>query len=86
MVEADKQLDRVYKTALGDVQDAIASSPSSNVPLIIEAVLVLKAVERIGDHAKNLAKHVIFQVEGIEVRHLKGQKLAEALGKASGNS
>ena len=85
VVEADKQLDRVYKTALRDVQDAIASNPS-HVPLIIEAVLVLKAVERIGDHAKNLAKHVIFQVEGIEVRHLKGQQLAEALGKFSGDS
>ena len=85
VVEADKQLDRAYKRALRDVQDAVASNPS-HVPLIIEAVLVLKAVERIGDHAKNLAKHVIFQVEGIEVRHLKGQQLAEALGKFSGDS
>jgi len=85
VVEADKQLDRVYKTALRDVQGAIDSNPS-NGALIIEAVLVLKAVERIGDHAKNLARHVIFQVEGIEVRHMKGQRLAEALGRSSGDS
>jgi phosphate transport system protein len=85
VAEADKQLDREYKAALRGVQDAIASSPS-HVPLVIEAVLVLKAVERIGDHTKNLANHVIFQVEGIDVRHMKGQRLAEALGKIPGDS
>lgn len=85
VVEADKQLDRLYKAALRDVQGAIDSNPSNGAP-IIEAVIVLKAVERIGDHAKNLAKHVIFQVEGIEVRHMKGQRLAEALGRSSGGS
>jgi phosphate transport system protein len=85
VAEADKQLDREYKAALRGVQDAVVSSPS-NVQLVIEAVLVLKALERIGDHAKNLAKHVIFQVEGIEVRHLKGQRLAEALGRTSRDS
>lgn len=82
VAEADRQLDREYKKALQDVRDFITSSPSS-VPLVIEAVLVLKAVERIGDHAKNLAKHVIFQVEGIDVRHVKGQRLSEALAKPS---
>jgi phosphate transport system protein len=82
VAEADKQLDLEYKAALRHVREVIASSPSS-VPLVVEAVLVLKAVERIGDHAKNLAKHVIFQIEGIEVRHVKGQRLAEALGKTT---
>lgn len=82
VAEADKQLDLEYKAALGRVREVIASSPS-NAPLVVEAVLVLKAVERIGDHAKNLAKHVIFQIEGIEVRHVKGQRLAEALGKTT---
>jgi phosphate transport system protein len=80
VAEADKQLDLEYKAALRGVREIIASNPA-NVPRVVEAVLVLKAVERIGDHAKNLAKHVIFQIEGIEVRHMKGQRLAEVLGK-----
>lgn len=85
VAEADRQLDREYKAALREVQAGIAASASS-ATLIIEAVLVLKAVERIGDHAKNLAKHVIFQVEGIDVRHVKGQRLAEALRRNVGSS
>jgi phosphate transport system protein len=80
VADADHQLDLEYRTALRAVQEGVASDPAM-VPLITEAVLVLKAVERIGDHAKNLAKHVIFQIEGIDVRHMKGQRLAEALGR-----
>lgn len=81
VADADKQLDLEYKAGLRAVQEAVASDPA-NVPLVVDAVLVLKAVERIGDHAKNLAKHVIFQIEGIDIRHVKGQRLAEALGGA----
>ncbi|HSM28264.1 MAG TPA: phosphate signaling complex protein PhoU [Thioalkalivibrio sp.] len=81
VADADTQLDLEYKAALRAVQEGLASDPA-NVPMVTEAVLILKAVERIGDHAKNLAKHMIFQIEGIDIRHLKGQSLAEALGKA----
>ena len=81
VAEADKQLDREYRAALRAVQEGVAADPAL-IPLVAESVLVLKAVERIGDHAKNLAKHVIFQIEGIDVRHVKGQRLAEALGRA----
>lgn len=83
VAEADKQLDLEYKTGLRAVQEEIASG-SMHIPLVVEAVLALKAVERIGDHAKNLAKHVIFQIEGIEVRHMKGHRLAQALGRNAG--
>ena len=35
----------------------------------IDLVFVAKAIERVGDHAKNLAEQVIYCVEGIDVRH-----------------
>jgi phosphate transport system protein len=81
VADADRQLDLEYKAALRAVQEGLVSDPA-NIPMVTEAVLVLKAVERIGDHAKNLAKNVIFQIEGIDLRHVKGQGLAEALGRA----
>jgi phosphate transport system protein len=35
----------------------------------IDLVFVAKAVERVGDHAKNLAEAVIYIVKGTDVRH-----------------
>jgi len=36
----------------------------------IDTVWVAKAIERVGDHAKNIAEHVIFIAEGTDVRHV----------------
>jgi phosphate transport system protein len=35
----------------------------------IDLVFVAKAIERVGDHAKNLAEQVIYIVKGTDVRH-----------------
>jgi phosphate transport system protein len=35
----------------------------------IDLVFVAKAIERVGDHAKNLAEQIIYIVKGTDVRH-----------------
>jgi phosphate transport system protein len=80
VAEADKLLDLEYKDALRTIHQEVVTRPAL-LPVAAEAVLTIKAIERIGDHAKNMAKHVVFQVEGRDVRHIKSRKLAEALGR-----
>lgn len=85
VAEGDKLLDLEYKDALRTLHEAVTARPAL-LPVAAEAVLIIKAVERVGDHAKNIAKHVVYLVEGRDVRHIKSKRLSEALGKTSGES
>jgi phosphate transport system protein len=45
----------------------------------IDIVWAAKAIERIGDHAKNIAEHVIFIAQGSDVRHAPPEMLDQAV-------
>jgi len=80
VAERDKLLDTEYKDALRAIHEGLVTTPSL-LPIAAESVLLIKAIERIGDHAKNMAKLVVYQVAGRDVRHVKSKRLAELLRK-----
>lgn len=80
VAEGDRLLDLEYKDALRAIHDGVTERPSL-LPIAADAVLIIKALERVGDHAKNIAKHVLYLVEGRDVRHVKSKRLAEELGR-----
>ncbi|MGH8286421.1 MAG: phosphate signaling complex protein PhoU, partial [Steroidobacteraceae bacterium] len=67
----DKQLDQEFESALRRLM-TVAMEHSRLVRPTIDTVFALKSLERIGDHAKNVAEHVVFLVSGIDVRHAYG--------------
>lgn len=64
----DRQIDRMHKETVNAISDLVREKPE-NAAVLVHLVTMSKAVERIADHAKNIAEHVVFMVEGIDIRH-----------------
>ncbi|MBK9130253.1 MAG: phosphate signaling complex protein PhoU [Gammaproteobacteria bacterium] len=62
------RLQREFETGLRRLA-SLAQGDTRTVAQAIDAVLVMKALERIGDHARNLAEYVVYIVRGTDVRH-----------------
>jgi len=62
------RLQREFETGLRRLA-SLAHGDTRAVAQAIDAVLVMKALERIGDHARNLAEYVVYIVRGTDVRH-----------------
>jgi phosphate transport system protein len=45
---------------------------------------VLRSLERIGDHARNLAEHLIYQVSGTDVRHQSLKTMKQTVREETG--
>jgi phosphate transport system protein len=69
------ELDVEFQSSLRRLSTFILED-ARNVGHAINAVLLVKAVERIGDHARNLAEYVIYLVRGEDVRH-PGARIAQ---------
>ena len=76
--QADAGLDAEYKSALREVHSALISNPAL-IEAAADMVILIKALERIGDHAKNIAKYVVFIVQGKDVRHVKTKVLGQEI-------
>lgn len=68
VIKSDDQIDQEFdglmrKLITYMMEDARTISAS------IDLVFVAKAIERVGDHAKNLAEAIIYIVKGTDVRH-----------------
>ncbi|PKO85041.1 MAG: phosphate transport system regulator PhoU, partial [Betaproteobacteria bacterium HGW-Betaproteobacteria-12] len=67
---ADDTLDDGYKAIIASIKDFANRHPDS-VGQVIQVMFAMKALERIGDHAKNISQYVFYLVEGRDIRHPK---------------
>ena len=69
-IEKDKQIDQEYKTALRELATYMMEDPRS-ISRVMNVLWVVRSLERIGDHAKNLCEQIVFVVKGKDIRHQK---------------
>ncbi len=66
--EMDDEIDRMNRRAHNDLLKMIEEKPQYTLQAM-NGILVAKNLERIADHASNIATDVIFWVRGADVRH-----------------
>jgi len=77
----DDELDGNFRSALRRLATFIMED-SRTVGNVIASTFVLKSLERIGDHATNIAEHVIYLIRGKDVRHLgSSDEIEKALNR-----
>ncbi len=66
--EMDDEIDRMNRLAQADLLALIQQRPEVT-PQALHALLISRNLERIADHATNIATDVIFWIRGADVRH-----------------
>jgi phosphate transport system protein len=80
IVREDFEIDEEFRSIVRQLITFMMEDPRT-ITQALEIMWVAKAIERIGDHSKNMAEQVIYIVKGTDVRHTSVEDLErEALG------
>ena len=82
VVVDDGAVDTEYDAAMRSLV-TLMMADARNISGVLHVMWALRGLERVGDHATNIAEQVVYLVRGKDVRHMSRENLRASLGEGS---
>jgi phosphate transport system protein len=74
IVRDDEAIDKEFRSFIRKLVTHMTEDPRT-ISMGMDYLFIAKAIERVGDHAKNIAEYVVYVVKGADVRHVSLEQL-----------
>jgi phosphate transport system protein len=78
IMKEDQLIDREFDGFVRKLITYMMEDPRT-IGASLDLLFIAKAIERIGDHAKNVAKFIIYVVHGADIRHIEIEEIESKL-------
>lgn len=78
VVRSDEETDREYQDLIRMLATHMMEDPRT-ISEVLDVIWAARALERIGDHSKNIGEYVIYLVKGKDIRHLNLDEVEKSI-------